>query len=62
MVTVVKKASYKLLVKLLLGLKPAHKRLHKQEGQAVARLVMKFGGTSVATIELMDRIAHRVAG
>ena len=28
----------------------------------MARLVMKFGGTSVATTELMDRIAHRVSG
>ena len=28
----------------------------------MTRLVMKFGGTSVATTELMDRIAHRVSG
>ena len=28
----------------------------------MARLVMKFGGTSVATTELMDRIAQRVSG
>ena len=28
----------------------------------MARLVMKFGGTSVATTEMMDRIAQRVSG